>query len=122
MKASDLIRSLQEAIEAHGDLECAVHDGGDPSDLCHVHKIVLETERRDSFFFIYGHAYFDAGPYKNAPVQTSRPECERIVAAVSKALTANSPFLSLLKPEPFPSGQSDDRHAHWCNPNEPKPR
>lgn len=54
MKASEVIEQLARGIAEHGDLECTVQDGHDPSDPHVVTEVKAEC---DTFFKDYGHRH-----------------------------------------------------------------
>ena len=108
MKASELARRLLQAIDAFGDLDVVVNDGMDPSDLCRVENIVFNDNHPNKAFEVRGHELYDFGDPK--PVLTDREQ--RIVEQVAKVLAANSPFLTILQPKPFP--YDTERTLVWC--------
>jgi len=90
MKATLLIAILREFVRDHGDQDVVVHDGADPSDLCHAGGVsVDDMEGGKRYFQIYGGRLFVRPPSK-------------LAKKISRALAKNSPFLSCLKANPFP--------------------
>ena len=97
MKASELIKQLAEQVLLFGDLEVVVHDGSDPSDLCHARGVSVLSSDEPVFEVLSGDYYVRPSLGRELP-----PNPNPIVEQIVKVLAANSPFLACLESKPFP--------------------
>ncbi len=124
MTAIQVIAELMNLVEKHGDRELVVYDGSEHGDKCVVGSIEVQTLPED---VRAAYVYFHLTPGEYVPTWESfkddndpmvRAARTRLIGEIAKALSANSPFLTLINGGKFPEKVAEES-CGLCNSTDP---
>ena len=126
MTAIQAIMELMTLVEKHGDRELIVYDGMECPDLCvadHIDTRTVGDNPRLYFHVCPGEYLPSWASLKDSDDPQVRADRARLLGAVAKALSANSPFLTLINGGTFPEKVSEEIRAEescgLCNSTDP---